>query len=86
MRFLGWILAACLGLAPIARAEAVRPLPVKVVVLTTFEIGADTGDQPGEFQLWVEGLPLTETLDVTGLRHPARMSVTTPSTPKAWPL
>ena len=74
MRFLGWILAACLGLAPIARAEAVRPLPVKVVVLTTFEIGADTGDQPGEFQLWVEGLPLTETLDVTGLRHPARWS------------
>jgi|SRR5579862_2284938 len=31
-----------------------RPVPVKVVVVTMFEQGADTGDQPGEFQYWVE--------------------------------
>jgi purine nucleoside permease len=31
-----------------------HPLAVKVVILTTFEIGADTGDTPGEFQYWVE--------------------------------
>ena len=33
-------------------------IPVRVVVVTTFEIGDDTGDTPGEFQNWVEKLPL----------------------------
>ncbi len=28
-------------------------IPVKVVVVTMFERGNDTGDQPGEFQFWV---------------------------------
>lgn len=31
-----------------------QPIPVKVVVVTMFERGADTGDPPGEFQYWVE--------------------------------
>lgn len=31
-----------------------EPLPVKVVLVTMFEIGDDTGDRPGEFQLWKE--------------------------------
>jgi purine nucleoside permease len=31
-----------------------HPLPVKVVLVTLFEIGADTGDKPAEFQLWKE--------------------------------
>jgi purine nucleoside permease len=30
------------------------PIPVRVVVVTMFERGADTGDEPGEFQYWVE--------------------------------
>jgi len=30
------------------------PIPVKVVVVTMFERGEDTGDTPGEYQLWVE--------------------------------
>lgn len=30
------------------------PIPVKVVVVSMFEIGEDTGDQAGEFQLWKE--------------------------------
>ena len=29
-----------------------KTLPVKFVVVTMFEIGADEGDQAGEFQLW----------------------------------
>ena len=29
-------------------------IPVKVVVVSMFEYGADTGDEPGEFQFWVE--------------------------------
>lgn len=31
-----------------------HPLPVRVVLVTLFEIGADTGDKPAEFQLWKE--------------------------------
>ncbi len=33
---------------------AARPIPVKVVVVTMFERGADMGDDPGEYQFWVE--------------------------------
>src|SRR5260370_42101507 len=35
-------------------AQAAQPIPVKVVVVAMFERGADTGDEPGEFQYWVE--------------------------------
>ncbi len=35
-------------------ARAASRLPVKIVVVTMFERGADTGDDPGEFQYWVE--------------------------------
>jgi purine nucleoside permease len=46
------------------------PIPVRVVVVTTFEPGEDTGDVPGEFQFWVERLPLPETLPFPqGYRH-----------------
>ena len=29
-------------------------IPIKVVVVSMFEYGADTGDAPGEFQFWLE--------------------------------
>ena len=35
-----------------AEAATVKPIEVKVVVVTMFEIGADAGDKAGEFQLW----------------------------------
>lgn len=35
-------------------AACAHPLPVRVVIVTMFEIGQDTGDAPGEFQLWKE--------------------------------
>lgn len=59
MRLLkAWCLAAALagGVCAGARAPAQAPAPlvVKVVVITTFEIGADSGDAPGEFQFWHE--------------------------------
>src|SRR5205823_5754534 len=41
-----------------ASPAAAAPLPIRVVV-----VGKDTGDTPGEFQDWVERLPLNETLD-----------------------
>jgi purine nucleoside permease len=50
-------------------ADLIRP---KVIVVATFEEGADTGDKPGEFQFWVEREKLTHTLVVPGLDHPVR--------------
>jgi purine nucleoside permease len=47
------------GVAAVPRAEAFEPIPIRVVVVTTFELGNDTGDVPGEFQTWVERYPLT---------------------------
>ena len=41
---------------------ATAPLQIRVVVVTTFEVGNDTGDLPGEFQNWVERYPLPEIL------------------------
>jgi purine nucleoside permease len=41
-------------IASMACSAASRPIEVKVVVVTMFERGADTGDEPGEFQFWVE--------------------------------
>ena len=46
---------------PAQGAERKR-LPVRVVVVTTFELGNDSGDVPGEFQSWVERLPLPKTI------------------------
>ena len=63
IRILGLVMALCLGVSGFAHAET-KPIPVKVVVLATFEIGEVTGDRPGEFQPWVEGLPLKETIQV----------------------
>jgi purine nucleoside permease len=42
------------GLVCATNLRAQKPIPVKVVVVTMFERGADTGDEPGEFQYWVE--------------------------------
>jgi purine nucleoside permease len=42
------------GRAKVSPTHAPLPVPVKVVVVTMFEIGEDTGDIPGEYQRWVE--------------------------------
>ena len=55
-----------------ARIAAADPLRPKVVILTTFEVGADTGDAPGELQYWVEREHLTGSLTVPGVLHPVR--------------
>jgi purine nucleoside permease len=56
------VIALSLGLR-FANAGTPGKLPVRVVVVTTFELGNDTGDTPGEFQAWVERLPLQQTLE-----------------------
>jgi purine nucleoside permease len=43
-----------------ASAAAPAPIVIKVVVVSMFEIGADTGDVAGEFQLWHDRQHLTQ--------------------------
>ena len=51
-----------------------RPIPVKVVVVAMFEVGADTGDQPGELQYWVERDHLDRIYPLPAGYHAARMN------------
>jgi purine nucleoside permease len=48
------VLAVAIAWTLISGAYAQTAVPIKVVVVTMFEHGNDTGDRPGEFQLWVE--------------------------------
>jgi purine nucleoside permease len=56
-------------LAGLASAAFAAPIPVRVVVVTTFELGQDRGDEPGEFQAWVERLPLPQEISAPGTYH-----------------
>lgn len=55
-----------------AQREVSSPTEVHAVIVTTFEIGKDTGDLPGEFQLWVEREHLNRTLPFPAGVHPLR--------------
>jgi purine nucleoside permease len=56
---------------PLACAETrADPIPVKVAIVVTFEVGKDRGDIPGEFQFWVERENWTHEISVPGLDHP----------------
>jgi purine nucleoside permease len=67
--FIPFVLAMLISTSAIAKknnltaaALAEKPIPIKIVIVTMFEIGNDTGDRPGELQNWVERLPLSDTL------------------------
>ncbi len=64
MNKLNVISAILLAIAAILAGPCLarQQYPVRVVVVTTFEIGQDQGDTPGEFQAWVTGVPLSEQL------------------------
>jgi len=47
---------------PGSATAAPAPIEIRVVVVTTFEVGNDTGDAAGEFQNWVEHYPLPDIL------------------------
>src|SRR5580658_4435200 len=55
-----------LAVVSILRAQ---PIPVKVVVVAMFERGEDTGDAPGEYQLWVEREHLDRIFPSAGYHH-----------------
>jgi purine nucleoside permease len=56
------ICAITFGSHVLAEEHSQGKLPVRVVVVTTFENGEDTGDLAGEFQNWVEKLPLPDVI------------------------
>ncbi len=60
----------CCGVA--GGQTPVAPWKIQAVVVTTFEVGNDAGDTPGEFQYWVERERLDEVLAFPGGVHPLR--------------
>jgi purine nucleoside permease len=56
------------------RAKEDAPIPIKVVIVTMFEPGADTGDRPGELQYWVERNHLDAVFPFPQAYHPLRMN------------
>jgi purine nucleoside permease len=62
------------GLALGQDAPVVTPIPIKVVVVTMFERGEDTGDIPGEYQSWVEREKLDRVIDAPAEYHHVRMN------------
>lgn len=65
--YIGFALAGML--ASRAAAEVIRP---KVVVVTMFEPGQDTGDAPGELQFWVEREKLDRVIPLPTAGHDVR--------------
>ena len=77
MRFL--LLFSLAGLLSLSTARAnwemptgATPLKVKVVIVTTFEIGADTGDTPGEYQYWIERRKMDHVISLPAAYHDVR--------------
>ena len=54
--------------------SVVKPIEIKVVVVSMFEVGNDTGDVPGEYQYWVEREHLDTVLPFPQGYHDLRMS------------
>ena len=59
-----WVIAlvTILGTFISAQGVAAAPVPIKVVVVSMFETGKPTGDEPGEFQFWIERQKLDQVL------------------------
>jgi len=51
-----------------------RGIPIKVVVIAMFERGEDTGDVPGEYQLWVEREHLDQVMPMPAGYHHVRLN------------
>lgn len=51
-----------------------QPIEIKVVVITMFEMGDDTGDDPGEFQFWRERQGLTKRFPFPQSHHDIYMN------------
>jgi purine nucleoside permease len=68
------LLAFCAYFSRAQNTAASAPIRIKVVVVTMFERGEDTGDVPGEFQLWVEREHLDQILPLPSGYHHVRLN------------
>ena len=68
------LLLLALAVSSAAAGAKPRPIAVKVVVVAMFEVGADTGDKPGELQYWVERDHLDRIYAMPAGYHAARMN------------
>jgi purine nucleoside permease len=66
------MLISIVCVAPLAASP--RRIPVKVVIVAMFEVGEDTGDQPGELQYWVERDHLDRVYPLPAAYHAVRMN------------
>ena len=64
----------CLASAAQTAPKPPAPIPVKVVIVAMFEVGADTGDAPGEYQYWVERDHLDTIYPLPAAYHDVRMN------------
>lgn len=72
-----WAFIACgICAGPLAAQTAppANPVQIKVVVVSMFERGEDTGDAPGEYQLWVEREHLDQILPLDAGYHHVRLN------------
>jgi purine nucleoside permease len=53
----------------LAAGAADAPIPIPVLVITTYETGKDRGDTPGELQYWAERQDLSREIRVPGVDH-----------------
>lgn len=53
------------------------PIPIKVVIVTMFETGEDSGDDAGEFQRWRERRHLDALFPAPHMHHPIRVNLDT---------
>lgn len=60
---------AAVSPALLATTEIIRP---RVIIVTMFEVGEDSGDAPGEFQFWVEREKLERVLPLPAGYHAVR--------------
>ncbi len=68
------LVGCCAGPIFAQNSAAPTPIKIKVVVVTMFERGEDTGDTPGEFQLWVEREHLDRVLPLAAGYHHVRLN------------
>jgi purine nucleoside permease len=71
---LGCLVSPLLAQNKASTAAPTGPIHVKVVVVAMFEVGEDTGDTPGEYQLWVEREHLDQVLALPAGYHHVRMN------------
>ena len=74
MRLLSWFLLLATAGSVAAQVSTAKPIEIKVVVISLFEQGADTGDAPGEYQYWVEREHLDTILPFPQGNHDLRLN------------